>query len=51
MATSAIQAEGINKTYVLDGVEVPALRSVDLTVDRGEFVAIMGPRDRVSRPC
>lgn len=30
-------------TYPLDATAVGALRSVDLTVRRGEFVALMGP--------
>jgi len=33
----------IHKHYVLDGVAVHAVRGVDLTVARGEFLAIMGP--------
>lgn len=37
-----IQTRGITKTYQMGRVEVPALRAIDLTVQRGEFVAIMG---------
>ena len=38
-----IQATGIHKTYDTGRVQVHALRGVDLTVRRGEMVAIMGP--------
>ncbi len=41
---SVIEMDGICKNYVLaDGTVVPILKSVDLVVDPGEFVAIMGP--------
>jgi putative ABC transport system ATP-binding protein len=33
---------GLTKTYVVGEVEVHALNSVDLKIDEGEFVAIMG---------
>jgi ABC-type lipoprotein export system ATPase subunit len=38
-----IEARGVQKTYDTGKVEVPALRGVDLTLARGEMVAIMGP--------
>ncbi|MDI3339472.1 MAG: ABC transporter ATP-binding protein [Sphaerobacter sp.] len=38
-----IRAEGVEKTYDTGKLRVPALRGVDLTVGRGEMVAIMGP--------
>jgi putative ABC transport system ATP-binding protein len=38
-----IQATDIHKTYDTGQVQVRALRGVDLTVKRGEMVAIMGP--------
>ena len=39
----AIRTEGLAKTYVMGAEEVAALRGVDLTIRRGEYVAIMGP--------
>jgi putative ABC transport system ATP-binding protein len=38
-----IRTEGIRKDYVLGAETVYAVRGVDLTIERGEFVAIMGP--------
>jgi putative ABC transport system ATP-binding protein len=36
-------AERVMKTYRTGAEEVPGLVGLDLTVDRGEFVAVMGP--------
>lgn len=38
-----IQTEGLKKEYQLGSEVVRALRGVDLTVERNEYVAIMGP--------
>jgi len=35
--------ESLSKTYAADGIEVDAVRNVDLAVAPGEFVSIMGP--------
>jgi putative ABC transport system ATP-binding protein len=43
MDEPVIQVRELRKTYALDGVDVHALRGIDLTVGAGEFVAIMGP--------
>jgi len=38
-----IEAQEITKVYNLGDIAVGALRNVSLTIDKGEFVAIMGP--------
>jgi len=38
-----IELRGLEKTYTSGATEVRALRGIDLSIDRGEFVAIMGP--------
>jgi putative ABC transport system ATP-binding protein len=40
--TPMIQLQGITKTYRLGEVTVPVLRGIDLTIDPGEYLAIMG---------
>jgi len=38
-----VRAEQLTKTFQGKGTQVTALRGVDLTIARGEFLAIMGP--------
>lgn len=38
-----IQAENLTKTYRVGKVDVPALQGVTFSVERGEFVTIVGP--------
>jgi len=40
--SEVIRVEDIHKTYRMGDVEVHALRGVSLTIERGEFVAVMG---------
>lgn len=41
--TPAIAFSQITKTYKTGALEVPVLHGIDLTIERGEYVAIMGP--------
>ncbi|MGB9278594.1 MAG: ATP-binding cassette domain-containing protein, partial [Pseudonocardiaceae bacterium] len=38
-----IRLEDVSKAYRMGKIAVPALRGIDLTIDDGEMVAIMGP--------
>jgi putative ABC transport system ATP-binding protein len=38
-----IELRGLKKTYFTGGVETPVLHGIDLTIEEGEFVALMGP--------
>ncbi len=40
--TPVIRTEGLTKVYTMGATEVHALRGIDLTVGRAEFVAVMG---------
>ena len=43
MNQSVIDIQGITKTYVNGKLLVPVLHGIDLQVNKGEFVSIMGP--------
>ena len=43
MAEPAIRARGIKKSYGSGSSTVPVLRGVDMVVNAGEFVAVLGP--------
>ena len=43
MATPIINMQQVHKRYGVGGVEVHALKGVELSVAHGEFLAIMGP--------
>src|SRR5262245_22412757 len=38
-----IETQALTKTFSSNGAAVHALRGIDLTVERGEFVALIGP--------
>jgi putative ABC transport system ATP-binding protein len=42
-AAPAIEARDVARSYRLDGVAVEALRGVTLSIDQGDYVAIVGP--------
>ena len=43
MNQKVIDIQGITKTYVNGKLSVPVLHGIDLVVNKGEFVSIMGP--------
>src|SRR5450631_4523661 len=42
MAEPVIKVEGVSRTYHVGDIDVHALNNVNVTIERGEFVAIMG---------
>ncbi len=40
---TAISVENVYKSYMRDKLEVPVLNNVSLTIQEGEFIALMGP--------
>lgn len=43
MGKAMITVREVYKTYMLGDMEVPVLKQINLVIDRGEFVSIMGP--------
>jgi putative ABC transport system ATP-binding protein len=43
VSEAAVEARDVTRVYQLDGVGVPALRGVTLTVPAGDYLAIVGP--------
>jgi putative ABC transport system ATP-binding protein len=43
MADTVIQIRQLQKEFARDGFRVVALKDVDITIARGEFIALMGP--------
>jgi putative ABC transport system ATP-binding protein len=41
--TDIVRLEGVTKVYQDGKVAVPALRGIDLVLEKGEFVAVAGP--------
>ncbi|HHV37046.1 MAG TPA: ABC transporter ATP-binding protein [Candidatus Cloacimonetes bacterium] len=42
MNTLLLETKGLSKTYIMGQINVHALRDVDITVNNGEFIAVMG---------
>jgi putative ABC transport system ATP-binding protein len=43
MAETLISLEGVTKHYRRDAIDIPVLDNIDLSVNQGEFLALMGP--------
>ncbi len=43
MSTRLIEVKNLEKTYENEGVKTPVLHSLNFTMEKGEFVSIMGP--------
>ena len=45
-----LELKNIYKTYTQGKLDVPVLKDISLSVDEGEYVAIMGPSARAKPP-
>ena len=43
MTSPVVELRGLSRTFVAGDVEVPALVDATLTIERGEYVAVVGP--------
>ena len=43
MSDAVIRTEGLTRSFSMGTTTVRALRGINLTIERGEYVAIMGP--------
>ena len=43
MSEAQIEAIGVTRSYRMDGISVDALRGVSLTIEEGDYAAIIGP--------
>ena len=43
MAEAFIEAKNLRKTYHVGKIEVEALRGISFSVQKGEFVSVVGP--------
>jgi ABC-type phosphate/phosphonate transport system ATPase subunit len=50
MPTALFSIRGLSKVYGMGEVEVHALRNVDLTLNEGEFIVLLGPSGFGNRP-
>jgi putative ABC transport system ATP-binding protein len=40
---AVVEIEKLSKTYKIGSVQLPALRNVDLKIEQGQYIAVMGP--------
>lgn len=38
-----VEVNGVNKSYFRENIEIPVLENISLSVEEGDFVALMGP--------
>ncbi len=43
MATSLITLQDVYKVYSLGGIDLPAINGISLSINKGDFVALIGP--------